>query len=178
MTEKKKAVFFDRDGVINKAYGFRPPNDASELVLYSGVPAAIRKLNEAGFLVFVVTNQGGVGLGYMTPAELDAIHQKLEAEVAQEGGSFTEIMACIHKPKAGCPCRKPKPGMLLDLGKRHNVDFSLSFMVGDRDMDIQAGKAAGTTTILIESAEKTKEQADYTCPDLLSASELICNLDT
>ncbi|NMB02007.1 MAG: HAD family hydrolase [Firmicutes bacterium] len=177
MVEKKRAVFLDRDGVINKSYGFRPPNNASELVLFPGVPEAIRRFNEAGFLVFVVTNQGGVGLGYMTPAELEKIHARLEEEVAKAGGSFTEIMACIHKPKAGCSCRKPKPGMLLDLAKRHNVELSTSFMVGDRDMDIQAGKAAGTTTILIESDEKTEEQADYTAPSLLAASEIICNLE-
>lgn len=177
MTEKKRAVFLDRDGVINKAYGFRPPNNPDELVVFKGVPEAIRNFNEAGLLVFVVTNQGGVGLGYMTPAELDEIHDRLREKVAEGGGEFTEIRACIHKPKEGCSCRKPKPGMLLDLAEKYNVDLSQSFMVGDRDMDIQAGKAAGTTTILIKSKEKTKEQADYTCPNLLAASRLICDLD-
>lgn len=172
----KRAVFLDRDGVINRAYGFRPPNNREELILYKGVPEAIRRLNEAGFLVFVVTNQGGVGLGYMTKEELDQIHDRLEELVAEGGGKFTEIAACIHKPKEGCDCRKPKPGMLLDLAEKYQVDLGQSFMVGDRDMDIQAGRAAGTTTILIQSKEKTKEQADYTCPNLLAASKLICRL--
>ena len=173
---KKRAVFLDRDGVLNKSFGYRPPNDASELTLLPGVPEAVVKLNEAGFLVFVVTNQGGVGLGYMTTGDLAKIHHKLETEVAKQGGTFTEIMSCIHKPRAGCACRKPKPGMLLALARKHNVDLPNSFMVGDRDMDIQAGRAAGTTTILIESDEKTEQVADYTCPSLLAASELILEL--
>lgn len=177
MTVKKKAVFLDRDGVLNKSYGHRPPNHASELVVFPGVPEAIRRLNDGGFLVFVVTNQGGVGLGYMTQEDLDRIHRKLEEEVARHGGAFTEIAACIHKPRAGCSCRKPQPGMLLALADKYNVDLKSSFMVGDRDMDIEAGKAAGTTTILIESKEKTEQAPDYTCPNLLAASELILGMD-
>ena len=173
MTQKKKAVFLDRDGVLNQSLGKRPPNNKHELTLLPGVPEAVAELNRAGFLVFVVTNQGGVGLGYMTPDDLAGIHDKLAEEVAKAGGHFTEMMACIHKPRSGCPCRKPKPGMLLDLAKRHNVDLARSFMIGDRDMDIAAGKAAGTKTILIESDEKTTEVPDYICPDLLTASRLL-----
>ena len=173
---KKKSVFLDRDGVLNKSFGFRPPNNASELQILPGAPQAVAKLSQAGFLVFVVTNQGGVGLGYMTSENLASIHEKLTQEVEKAGGTFTEIMACIHKPRAGCACRKPKPGMLLDLAHKYNVDLRKSFMIGDRDMDIQAGQAAGTTTILIKSNEKTEQTADYTCPNLLAASELILGL--
>lgn len=176
MINKKRAVFLDRDGVLNRALGSRPPNNAAELDLFTGVPQAVAKLNKLGFLVFVVTNQGGVGLGYMTEQDLADIHHKLATEVAKAGGSFTEIMACTHKPRAGCACRKPEPGMLHNLAKKYNVDLEKSFMVGDRDMDIAAGKAVGTTTILIESAEKTKQVPDYKCPDLLAVSELIASL--
>lgn len=170
MTQKKRAVFLDRDGVLNKSIGNRPPNDRSELVLFPGVPQAVAELNRAGFLVFVVTNQGGVGLGYMTAGDLAGIHEKLAQEVAGAGGHFTEMMACTHRPKSGCSCRKPKPGMLLTLAEKHDVDLPRSFMVGDRDMDIAAGKAAGTKTILIASDEKTEQVPDYTYPDLLTAS--------
>lgn len=173
MTTQNRAVFLDRDGVINQAYGFRPPNNANELVLFPGVPEAIRLLNEAGFLVFVVTNQGGVGLGYMTEADLAEIHHKLEAEVAVAGGKFTELAACMHKPEAGCACRKPRPGMILDLAKKYNVDLKSSYLVGDRDVDLQAGQAAGTKTILIKSTEKVTNQANYNCDSLLEASKLI-----
>ena len=172
MSSKSKAVFLDRDGVINKSYGFRPPNNAEELVIFRGVPEAIRRLNEAGYLVFVVTNQGGVGLGYMTQEELDAIHAKLAREVAKGGGRFTEIAACTHKPKEGCPCRKPKPGLILDLAKRYNG--SGKKLYGWRSgYGHPGGQSAGTRTILIKSKEKTTEQADYSCPSLLDASHLI-----
>lgn len=173
MTEKKKAVFLDRDGVLNQSFGNRPPNNKEELIVFPGVPQAVANLNQAGFLVFVVTNQGGVGLGYMTPQDLAGIHEKLAEEVAQAGGHFTEIMACMHKPRSGCSCRKPKPGMLLTLGKKYDVDLAQSFMVGDRDMDLAAGKAAGTKTILIASDETITEVPDYTFPDLLAASRFL-----
>lgn len=178
MTTLKRGVFLDRDGVINQAYGFRPPNNADELVLFPGVPEAVRLLNDAGFLVFVVTNQGGVGLGYMTETELEEIHAKLSREVAVAGGKFTEIVACTHKPKENCSCRKPEPGMLLTLAEKYQVDLGKSYMVGDRDVDIQAGQAVNTTTILIDSTEKTTVQADYNCPSLLAASKLIISLAT
>lgn len=177
MAHKKKAVFLDRDGVINKTYGIRPPNNASELILFSGVPEAIRQFNKAEFLVFVITNQGGVGLGYMTENDLAEIHGKLAKEVEVAGGKFTEIAACTHKPRAGCSCRKPKPGMLTTLAAKYNVDLSKSYTIGDRDMDIVAGKAAGTKTILIKSKEKTEQIADHVCQDLLAASNLILQLE-
>jgi D-glycero-D-manno-heptose 1,7-bisphosphate phosphatase len=176
MTQKKRAVFLDRDGVLNRSIGTRPPNTKEELELYPGVPEAIAMLNQAGFLVFVVTNQGGVGLGYMTPQDLQGIHDRLTEEVARHGGSFTEIMSCTHKPRAGCSCRKPKPGMLLTLAQKYQVDLSQSFMVGDRDMDIEAGQAAGTSTLWIEGDKKIEQVPDYTCPNLLTAAELILRI--
>lgn len=176
MTEFNKAVFLDRDGVINQAYDFRPPNHAGELVLFPGVPEAIRAFNEAGYLVFVVTNQGGVGLGYMTEADLAEIHRKLSELVVAQGGKFTEIRACTHKPRAGCDCRKPEPGMILALAEKYNVDLKASFMVGDRDVDLQAGQRAGVQTVLITSSETITEKFDYSFSSLLAASEFLIGL--
>lgn len=176
MPAQHRGVFLDRDGVLNQSYGSRPPNNVREFALLPGVPEAIRQLNEAGFLVFVVTNQGGVGLGYMTKAELEEIHGKLRDEVGSSGGYFTEIMSCTHKPRAGCSCRKPLPGMLTTLAAKYGVDLEASYMIGDRDVDIEAGQAAGTTTILIASDEKTNVEADYVCSSLLEASNLILRL--
>lgn len=176
MSERKKAVFLDRDGVLNQTYGNRPPNNAAELILLPGVPEAVRNLNQAGFLTFVVTNQGGVGLGYMTKADLDGIHAKLAQEIAKEGGKLTAIRACMHKPRTNCSCRKPKPGMILDLAAQYNIDLSQSYLVGDRDVDIEAGLAAGTTTILVGS-EQSEIKPNYKSADLLSASELIIQLE-
>lgn len=178
---KQKGVFLDRDGVINRPCkskkGNRPPNTPDELVLYPGVPEAIKKLNDFGFLVFVVTNQGGVGLGYMTEETLAKIHDKLKEEVEASEGHFTEIMACTHKPRENCNCRKPKPGMLLSLAKKYNVDLSSSYMVGDREMDIAAGKAVNATTIHITTKEKIEPQPDHVSQDLVAASELIVELE-
>lgn len=169
---KQRAVFLDRDGVLNKSLGRRPPNTPDELEMIPGSAQAVKRLNDAGFKVFVVTNQGGVGLGYMTKGELDAIHHRLREEVAREGGVIHDIAACTHKPWARCKCRKPKPGMLIELARKHGIDLKRSFMIGDREMDIEAGRSAGTTTILVGTAEE-ETAADYTAPDLLAAASLI-----
>lgn len=176
MKNKQIGIFLDRDGVLNQAYGFRPPNNPSELRLLPGAAAAVRDLNQADFKVFVVTNQGGVGLGYMTPDDLHAIHAKLLEEIHKVGGRIDEIMACIHKPKEGCSCRKPQPGMLTTLAAKHNIDLSKSFMVGDREIDIKAGAAAGTKTILITDETKVETQADHICDSLTTAAQLILKL--
>jgi len=178
---RKRAIFLDRDGVINQPCegkrGNRPPNTPEELQVYPGVAETIAKFNGLGFLVFVVTNQGGVGLGYMTEETLSRIHDKLENEVEKAGGHFTEIMACTHKPRANCSCRKPKPGMLLTLAQKYNVDLERSYMIGDRDMDIEAGKAASTTTILISTKGKIGHTPDHVSPNLSSAGKLIFKLE-
>ncbi len=173
----QKAVFLDRDGVINKSCGGRPPNHGGELQLFPGVPEAVSNLNKAGFLVFVVTNQGGVGLGYMTPQDLAAIHEKIRREVKKAGGEITEFRACTHRPNEGCRCRKPLPGMLTSLAAKYNVDLKRSYMIGDQKQDLAAGRAARTATILIQTeGGADSPKADYTCPNLLSASKLIQKL--
>lgn len=168
-----RAVFLDRDGTLNKPVGKRPPNNPDELEMLPGAAEAVAKLKKAGYKIFLVTNQGGVALGYMTKEELAAIHQKLEEEVEKAGGSFDEMAACIHRPWAKCKCRKPKPGMLLDLARRHKINLEKSYMIGDREMDILAGQAAGTTTILVGDEDISPTEADHSVPDLAAAAELI-----
>ncbi|HHT73657.1 MAG TPA: HAD family hydrolase [Firmicutes bacterium] len=167
-----RAVFLDRDGVLNRSIGKRPPNTPEELEMLPGAAKAVKELNDAGFKVFVVTNQGGVALGYMTKEDLEAIHARLQEEVAREGGVIHEIAACTHRPWAKCNCRKPKPGMLIQLARRHKIDLENSFMVGDREMDILAGQGAGTTTILVGDGEE-ETTADYAVADLAEAARLI-----
>ncbi|NLJ80037.1 MAG: HAD family hydrolase [Firmicutes bacterium] len=167
-----EAVFLDRDGVINKSVDSRPPNNAAELELLPGVPEAIRRLHQEGFLVFVVTNQGGVALGYMSKEDLAQIHQKMLAQIEAKGGKITEVRACTHRPGSDCSCRKPNPGMLLSLAAKYNLNLKKSYLVGDREVDLQAGKAAGTTTIFI-SGNSAHPLADYICPDLPAAVEWI-----
>lgn len=165
---KQRAFFLDRDGVLNISNG-HPPNNADELVMIPKVGQAVRKLNELGYRVFVITNQGGVGLGYFTLASLQEIHRKLLQEVGKDGAYIDQIMACIHKPHSGCSCRKPKPGMIIALADQYQIDLSNSYTVGDRDVDIIAGQAAGTKTIYIGSKNQAPEGVDLVSPNLLAA---------
>jgi len=172
----KAAIFLDRDGVINEVLTKRVKfvNQPEDFYLLQGVGQAIHMLNQTGYPVFVVTNQGGVGLGYMAESDLQAIHQKMEADLKEENAFVTEIAYCPHKPYAGCHCRKPKAGMLHTLAAKHKIDLEQSFMVGDRQADIEAGKAAGTLTVRIGETEKVP--ANYHFSDLLSFATWISSL--
>jgi D-glycero-D-manno-heptose 1,7-bisphosphate phosphatase len=163
-----RAVFLDRDGVINDH--IRYVNRPEDLILFPGTGEALKRLRDAGYRLFVVTNQGGVGLGYMTEENLQAIHQKMKEELALEGAFLDDIAYCPHKPHAGCACRKPHPTMITDLAKRHAIDLVQSYMIGDRETDIEAGIRAGTRTILIGEGPS---QADYVVPDLTRAVDVI-----
>ena len=169
----KQAVFLDRDGVINEVLTNRVKfvNHPSQLYLLPGVQEAIFAFNQAGLKVFVVTNQGGVGLGFMKEASLHRIHEHLMKLLAKADATIDEIAYCPHKPQAGCKCRKPEPGMLFHLADKHGIDLSKSYMVGDRDVDIAAGKRAGCTTILVGEGKKADSDAAF--PDLLHAAEWI-----
>jgi D-glycero-D-manno-heptose 1,7-bisphosphate phosphatase len=173
----KKAVFLDRDGVINevKTNRVRFVNRPDQFYFLEGVPKATKALFSSGFLLFVVTNQGGVGLGYLSHDELHSIHNYMVKEIEKAGGFIQEVSCCTHKPQAGCTCRKPEPGMLLELAEKYNIDLGQSFMVGDREVDIEAGRKAGCTTILLNDTSSSTYNADYIFPDLLSASEFIIN---
>src|SRR5699024_4586697 len=165
----EKAVFLDRDGVINEVLSHRVKfvNKPNDFYLLDGVGEAIRKLNELNYKVFVVTNQGGVGLGFMKETDLHKIHKKMKNDLAQDGAKIDDIAYCPHDPKAGCSCRKPKSEMLLQLAKKHEVDLSNSYMVGDRKPDIEAGCKAGITTVLVGTREE-KAHPDLTFKDLLT----------
>ncbi|WP_421378598.1 D-glycero-alpha-D-manno-heptose-1,7-bisphosphate 7-phosphatase [Bacillus salacetis] len=171
----KKAVFLDRDGVINEVLSKRVKfvNKPSDIHYLKKVPKAIKMLNGKGFKVFVVTNQGGVGLGYLTEAGLDKIHEKMKQDIENEGGFVEEFASCIHKPHEGCECRKPEAGMILSLANKHGIDLSQSYMIGDREPDIEAGKKAGCSTILIGD-DDPENLADRHFPSLYEAAIYLC----
>lgn len=179
---KKRAFFLDRDGVVNHSISHRgrqrPPNRPEELRLIDGVGDAIKRLNQLGYYVFVVTNQGGVGLGFMSESDLDQIHEELVGQVRCQGGVIDQIKACTHRPKAGCDCRKPKPGMLLELAAEYDLDLSESYMVGDRSMDIEAGKRAGTKTIFIGPPAEAPPDVDLASLSLVQAVEILFAKDS
>ncbi len=166
-------IFLDRDGVINEVLTHRVKfvNRPEDFFLLEGAGEAVKTFNDAGYKVFVVTNQGGIGLGYMKESALLDIHVKMAAELKKFGASIDGVAFCPHKPKAGCACRKPKPKMILDLAEKHEVDLEKSYMVGDREPDMKAGKQAGMKTILVgEREDQQKVEADMCFSNLLSAA--------
>lgn len=151
-----KAVFLDRDGVLNLALvrDGKPysPSNLSELQLAPGAAEALHELKVLGFKLLVVTNQPEVARGNITRAAVEQIHRKIAAELPVD-----DIFVCYHKDGDGCECRKPKPGMLLEGARKFAVDTKRSFMVGDRWRDIEAGQHAGCRTIFIDGGYEDKQ---------------------
>lgn len=168
----RAGIFLDRDGVINEVLSDRVKfvNQPRDFYLLEGVGEAIRQFNEEGYKVFVVTNQGGIGLGYMKETALEKVHEKMKRDLSTYGATIDDIAYCPHKPHANCSCRKPKAQLILDLARKHAIDLRKSYMVGDREPDIIAGINAGTSTILVGKRDKEKGKPDKYFPDLLSFS--------
>lgn len=163
-----KAIFLDRDGVIND--NKRHVNKPEDLIIYDAAKKGLKVLYDADYKLFVVTNQGGVELGHLTHEELDKIHEKLIQEVEL----FCKITEIVYCPdfKRKSDCRKPKPGMILELAEKYRLDLSNSWMVGDMETDIEAGKMAGCKTAKI--GQKSLN-ADINGKDLEEIAEKIIN---
>lgn len=170
----KRAVFLDRDGVINRACVREgrpyPPSSCDELEILPGAAEAIASLRAAGFLVIVVTNQPDVATGRQRREVVDAIHARIRQKVPLD-----DLKVCFHSDEDRCACRKPQPGLLLEAAQHWGVDLSTSYLVGDRWRDIEAGKAAGCRTILVGYEYDERRAAGYwaVVPSLLDASALI-----
>lgn len=173
---KQKAIFLDRDGTINKYVGFL--RDINEFELIEGVCEAIRKINASGYLCIVVTNQPVISRGEVTLPELEQIHNKMETLLGQEGAYVDAIYFCPHHPHKGyvgeiaelkieCECRKPKAGMLIRAAEEYNIDLKQSWMIGDSENDIKAGKAAGCKTILLSENDQEDFGQDSTYENLI-----------
>lgn len=151
-----KLVILDRDGVINH------DSDAyiktlAEWIPYPSAISAIAKLTQAGFTVAVATNQSGIARGYYDEATLHAMHERLTSLVEAEGGHIACIAYCPHGPDAHCTCRKPKPGLLLQIQHALGMDsLTGSWMVGDSLRDLQAGDAVGCRTVLVKTGKGEK----------------------
>ena len=178
LINKQKAIFLDRDGTINKYVGFLKNID--DFKLLPGVSEAIKKINASGYLAIVITNQPVIARGEVSFAELDEIHNKMETLLGNDGAYLDAIYFCPHHPhkgyegeipelKFGCGCRKPKPGLLIKAAEDFNIDLSKSWMIGDGENDVLAGKAAGCQTVLLSN-----EHCDtMTCANLFDAVKLI-----
>ena len=158
LSHKQKALFLDRDGTINKYVGFL--RDINEFELLDGVSDAIKDINASGYLAVVVTNQPVIARGEVTVPELDAIHNKLETLLGNDGAYIDGLYYCPHHPDKGfvgeipelkidCECRKPKPGMLIKAADDLNIDLGSSWMIGDGKNDIEAGRNAGCKTVYL-----------------------------
>ena len=148
MMKLKKAVFFDRDGVLNKDDGY--VHDMAKLRWIEGAREAVARLSQAGWLLFVVTNQSGVARGYYTEDEVRELHQSMNEEFQRFGGCITEFFYCPHLPGAPieaydkqCQCRKPAPGMILAALEKYHISKDRAFLFGDGERDVEAARRAG-----------------------------------
>jgi D-glycero-D-manno-heptose 1,7-bisphosphate phosphatase len=141
------AVFLDRDGTINEEMGY--VNHLSRFRLLPGAIAAIRRLNQAGVKVVVVTNQSGAARGYFPASLVDEIHAHLEKILAAAGARVDGIYACLHGPEADCACRKPRPALMQQATRDLDLDLARSYAVGDRYKDIDTASNAGVKGILV-----------------------------
>jgi D-glycero-D-manno-heptose 1,7-bisphosphate phosphatase len=170
----RRAVFLDRDGVLNRAIVRDgkpyPPSQLDELEVLPGVPEALDALHRAGWLLIVVTNQPDVARGTTSRSQVEAINDRLRG-----GMHIDEFRTCYHDGSDGCDCRKPAPGAILAAAHTHGIDLGASFMVGDRWRDVQAGQRAGCRTVFIDYgySEPQPEGADFTVHDLPQAARII-----
>lgn len=159
LKNKQKAVFLDRDGTINVYKGFITKSEDMELI--PGITEVIKKINDSGYLAIVVTNQPVIARGDCTFEELQEINEKMETLLGAEGAYIDDLFYCPHHPDKGfegervefkidCECRKPKPGMLLQAAEKYNIDLSASYMVGDDERDMEAGRRAGCKCVKVE----------------------------
>ena len=170
---KVKAVFLDRDGVLNnsiivdgKPY---PPKSVEELVIPEGVSEGLHELSKQGYILIIITNQPDVARGKTSLKTVVSINNYLQQNLV-----IDDVFCCIHDDKDNCSCRKPRPGMILEAEDKWNIDIESSFMVGDRWKDIETGKNAGVITILIKHDYNEKfVEPDYSCINFKEVTQII-----
>ena len=184
-SEKRRAVFLDRDGTLNVDFGY--VRDPERVVLVPNAVEGTAMLAGAGYLLIVASNQSGIARGYFTPAQSDAVSARLKAMFSAQGVELTAFYQCPHLPGApvaeyatSCGCRKPKPGMLRRAAKEWNVDLSRSWAIGDRARDIAAGRAAGCRGVAVDpvpplerSEDFRRARPEFAARDLVEAARFI-----
>jgi D-glycero-D-manno-heptose 1,7-bisphosphate phosphatase len=185
---KQRAVFIDRDGTISEEVGYI--NHVSRFRLFPYAPAAIKHLNENGWLAIVITNQAGVARGYFSEDTIQAVHGAMTNELKSNGAQLDAIYYCAHHPSVGeppyrfdCDCRKPKPGLISRAAKNFDIDLEKSWMVGDRYSDVELARNAGVKSMFVLSGygrgewehqrASWTEQPDLVAEDLLEAVRFI-----
>ena len=171
----REAVFLDRDGTLIEEVNYLSAPEQVKLI--PGAAEAVRRLNAAGVLVVVVTNQAGVARGYFPESRVGAVHAHLSALLADRGAHIDAYFHCPHHPTEGvgayrvaCACRKPKPGLLLAAARELDIDLARSWMIGDKPCDAEAGAAAGCRTMLVRTGHGRALPVDAeTVADLAAA---------
>ncbi len=179
----RRAVFLDRDGTINVEKDYLHRVEDFEFI--ARAPEAIARLNDAGFVVLVVSNQAGIARGYFEPEAVEVLHAHLQTELAHFDAHIDAFYYCPHHPTEGqgkylqdCDCRKGRPGLLLQAAEEHGIDLPQSFMIGDKASDIEAGVAAGCTPLLVltgygsQVSDKLEDNV-FRFADLAAAVEFI-----
>jgi D-glycero-D-manno-heptose 1,7-bisphosphate phosphatase len=177
----KPAVFLDRDGTIAEEVGYL--NHISRFRMFPFVPEAVRRLNDAGMPVIVVTNQSGVGRGYFPESLVHEVHALMNRQLAEAGARVDGVYFCPHVSTDGCVCRKPKTGMLELAAQEHGIDVKRSFVVGDRHGDIELARNAGARSVLVRTGYGEGElawhagswtvQAEFVADTLAEAADWI-----
>ena len=167
----RRAVFLDRDGVLNDVVmrngAPESPRALDQLVLAADI-GAVQRLKDAGFLLFLITNQPDIARGNVTEEYLDAIVERIRVHVPLD-----DVRFCPHDDADGCECRKPKPGMILDLAREWHVDMPRSFVIGDMWRDAGAARAAGIRSILIRRDYNVDAEPDLEVTSLTEAVEAV-----
>ncbi len=172
----KKAIFLDRDGVLNQTVFRngkpRAPYTLEEFSLFEGVKEAIQLFRELDYVLIVVTNQPDVARGWVSREAVEMVNNKIRELI-----HLDDIKICFHTEKDNCQCRKPRPGMLMEAANEWKIDFKESFMIGDRHSDVEAGLSAGCKTILIgEGDNSSSVKPDFQKSSLLEAAHMIAKL--
>ncbi len=180
MTEKNRAIFLDRDGVINVEVGYL--TNSKDFKFIEGTIEALKILKQKGYLLIVITNQAGIARGYYKKETLEEIHNKMNNVLKKNNIILDDIFYCPHHPDytGPCDCRKPQPGMIFKAREKHNIDLQSSFMIGDTLRDIEAGLAAQCKTVLVltgygfEERDKiSNSQPDFIYENLLEFAKNI-----
>ncbi len=156
--DRRKAVFVDRDGVLTREK-LDYVKTTAELELLPGVEGPLRRIQKEGFQIVVITNQSAVGRGFTTDEEMGRIHEKLRSELGKAGVYVDGIYYCPHTPEDKCTCRKPEPGLILRAANDLGIDVAASWMIGDKEIDLEAAERAGCRGVRVETNLGDLQQA-------------------
>ena len=170
--ELSPAVFLDRDGTIMRDVEYC--GDPKQVQVFTDAPEALRRLKDAGFKVVIITNQSGIGRGYFGEPDYRAVEREVQRQVGP--GLIDATYFCPDLPESGSTRRKPEPGMVLEAQRDHQIDLSRSFFVGDKAIDAECGRRAGTRTIIVRTGidqHSVEAETDWIANNLLEATEII-----